>query len=124
MNNSRVVLDNQSEEPSDRAGILNQQKGQLAKIVEAIRRVESSEDWQSLKELVFDSVIETLERQLKAEAQKPEVVTPELYRLQGQLVWARKYADLEKLAEFFVRQIEGIKVQLKNDTNHSADGAA
>ena len=104
MNNSRVVLDNQSEEPSDRAGILNQQKGQLAKIVEAIRRVESSEDWQSLKELVFDSVIETLERQLKAEAQKPEVVTPELYRLQGQLVWARKYADLEKLAEFFVKE--------------------
>ena len=109
MNNSQIVID---EEP-DREASLAQRQGELVRIVEALRRVADSEDWDVLKELVFDGVLETLERQLKNEAQKAEVVTPELYRLQGQLVWARKYADLDKLAEFFKIQIEGIKSNLK-----------
>ena len=109
MNNSQIVIE---EEPS-REESLAQRQGELVRIVEALRRVADSKDWQVLKGLVFDSVLETLERQLKAEAQKDEVNAPELYRLQGQLVWARKYADLNKLAEFFKVQVEGIKSNLK-----------
>src|SRR3990167_807894 len=109
MNNSQIVIDNETDVESS----LAQRQGELVRIVEALQRTADSRDWKILKELVFDGVLETLERQLKSEAQKAEVVTPELYRLQGQLVWARKYADLDKLAEFFKIQIEGIKSNLK-----------
>lgn len=115
MNNSKIAFDNLEEEEEEKSFILQKQQGELSQIVEAINRVEQSQDWQKLKRLVLDGVLETLERQLKSEAQKPEVVTPELYRLQGQLAWARKYADLKKLSEFFRNQIEGIKHQLKSD---------
>ena len=114
MNNSQVEVDI-AESKDSREVSLIQRQGELVKIVEALRRVADSEDWHVLKKLVFDGVIETLERQLKSEAQKAEVVTPELYRLQGQLVWARKYADLHKLSEFFKNQVEGIKISLKKE---------
>lgn len=122
MNNSTISIDKETK--PDRETSLSERQGELVKIVEAIRRVADSRDWDTLKKMVFDGVIETLERQLKSEAQKDEVNAPELYRLQGQLVWARKYADLSKLAEFFKVQIEGIKQQLKYAKDNSADGAA
>ena len=112
MNNSQIVIDN---DEMDRESSLVQRQSELVKIVEAIRGVADSKDWNVLKKLVFNDVLETLERQLKNEAQKAEVVTPELYRLQGQLVWARKYADLNKLAEFFKKQIESIQSNLKSN---------
>lgn len=114
MNNSKIAFEN-LEEAEDRSSFLQKQQGELSQIIEAINRVEASQDWQKLKRLVLDGVLETLERQLKSEAQKPEVITPELYRLQGQLAWAKKYADLKKLSEFFRNQLEGIKHQLKSN---------
>ncbi len=111
MNNSKIALDNI--EPEDRDSFLQRQRGEYSQIVEAINGVEQSEDWQKLKRLVLDGVITTLERKVSSEASKEEVNTPELYRLQGQLIWARKYADLKKLAEFFKTSLENIKVQLK-----------
>ena len=121
MNNSQIVIDNEPEETKE--STLAYRQGELVRIVEALRSIADSKEWQTLKELVFDGVLVTLERQLKNEAQKAEVVTPELYRLQGQLVWARKYADLNKLAEFFKTQIEGIKSNLKNEQTNPRDGA-
>ena len=121
MNNSQIVVDNEPEETKE--STLAYRQGELVRIVEALRSIADSKEWQTLKELVFDGVLVTLERQLKNEAQKAEVVTPELYRLQGQLVWARKYADLNKLAEFFKTQIEGIKSNLKNEQTNPRDGA-
>ncbi len=125
MNNSKIVFHNQDEdqdEDTDRLSILQKTQGSLVQIVEAINRVEASEDWQKLKRLVLDGVIITLERQLKAESLKAELVTPELYRLQGQLTWAKKYADLKKLSEFFRQSIENVKLQL-NEQKNPRDGA-
>lgn len=120
MNNSRIAIEQDVE---SKETMLVQRQGELTRIVEAIRRIADSEDWKVLKELVFDGVLKTLERQLKDEAQKATVVTAELYRLQGQLVWARKYADLDKLAEFFKMQIESIKNNIKHEQKTPRDGA-
>ena len=123
MNNSKIVHNNLEEnKDTDRLSMLQKEQGRITQIVEAINRIEVSEDWQKLKKLVLDGVLVSLERQLASEANKPEVVTPELYRLQGQLAWARKYADLKKLSEFFRIQIESIKNQIKNEEN-PRDGA-
>lgn len=124
MNNSKIVFDNLPEEDNaDRTSFLQKQQGELAQVVEAINGVEASQDWQKLKKLVLDGVLASLERQLAAEASKDQVDPPTLYRLQGQLAWARKYADLKKLGEFFKVQIEGIKHQLKNEQQNPRDGA-
>lgn len=115
MNNSEISIDEEKKETS------NQRKSELVKIITAIRNVQESDDWQFLKKSVLDGVVETLERQVKTETQKDEINPANLYRLQGQLAWAKRYADLSKLEEFFNQQLTGIKL---NEQNNSADGAA
>lgn len=113
MNNSKIAFDN-VEEPDDRSSFLQKQQGELTQVVEAINRVEANEDWQKLKRLVLDGVVASLERQLASEASKSEVNAPEIYRLQGQLAWAKKYANLKKLGELFKQSLEGVKENIKN----------
>lgn len=114
MNNSKIAFDNLEEDNNERVSFLEKQQGELLQIVEAINSIEENRDWQKLKKLVLDGVVTTLERQLANEASKKEVNAPELYRLQGQLVWARKYVDLKRLGEFFKQSLENIKFQLKS----------
>lgn len=107
----------------DRADAIEKRRSELATIVEALKRVSESQDWKTLKRLVLDGIVSNLERRLSAEATKSEINGPELYRLQGQLAWARKYADLDTLAEFFRKQVEGINLS-QNEQENSDDGAS
>lgn len=122
MNNSKIAFDNIEEDSTDRVAILQRQQGELTQVIEAIKGVEASADWQRLKRLILDDVVENIEQRLFAEVAKKEIDAPEIYRLQGQLVWAKKYTDLHKLGELFKQQIESIKLQLHEQTNPS-DGA-
>mgnify|MGYP001577794889 CR=1 FL=1 len=125
MNNAKIIYDNNFQKVKvEKEEFLLKQQGEMTQIVEAINRIEANEDWQKLKKLVLNGVVETLERQLKNESERKEVNAPELYRLQGQLVWARKYVDLKKLAEFFKQQLENIKLQLKHGKQNPEDGAS
>ena len=120
MNNSKIAYENLEDEELDNS--LQKQLGELTQIVEAINRVETSEDWQKLKKLVLDGVLASTERQLLNAANEKEVSVAEVYRLQGQLFWARKYADLKKLSDMYRLQVESIKNQIKHETN-PRDGA-
>src|SRR3990167_4477845 len=110
MNNSSVQ--NLEETEDSRLSFLQEQQGELSRLVEAINRVEQSEDWRKLKELLLDGIVEKLERQLKDEAKKDEVSLPEVYRLQGQISWARKYTNLKKISDEKRLEIENIKKQI------------
>lgn len=121
MNNSKIAFDNLEKE-TDRTSVLEKERGRLARIVEAINGVESSDEWQKLKSLVFNNVLETLEKQLKDEASKLELNAPEIYRLQGQLLWARKYLDLKEFVRWYKYQLENINNQI-NEQNNPRDGA-
>jgi len=130
MNNSKIAIDSVEEEVEiidetydDRISFLEKQRGEMVQIVEAIAGIESSKDWKKLKKLVFDGVVANLERQLAHEAAKAEINDTEIYRLQGQLAWARKYADLGKLAQFFKDQIQNINNQIKYEQETPRDGA-
>jgi len=124
MNNSKIAFDNLAERlDADRSAFLAKQKGELSQVLEAIRGVEQTSDWQKLKRLVLDEVVNSLERQLSSEALKKEINTSELYRLQGQLVWAKRYTDLAKLAELFRTQIEHITLQIQHEQTNPRDGA-
>lgn len=121
MNNSKIALDNLETGSDSILNTLQKQRGELSQIVEAINGIETSEHWQKLKRLVLDGVVKTLEKQLMNETSKPDVNLPEIYRLQGQIAWARKYTDLKKLSEWFKHQLENIKNQINE--HNPGDGA-
>lgn len=112
MNNSKIVIDNISlslETPLDMSEHLHEKESQLVKIIEAIERIEGSDEWSSLKSLIFNSEVENLERKLKYEAEQLQVNQPQINFIQGKLSWARKYADLRKLAESYRIELSNIK---------------
>jgi len=118
MNNSNHKLE---EKEDSRLSFLQDKQGELAQLIEAINRVEANEDWRKLKELLLDGVVEKLERQLKDEAKKDEVSLPKLYRLQGQIEWAKKYTNLKKISDDKRLEIENIKKQIYE--SNPRDGA-
>lgn len=124
MNNSKIVSYNIEEAGNeDKLSFLQRTHGEISQIVEAINRVESSQDWQKLKKVLLDEVVSNLERQIFSEASKSEINTSKIYGLQGQLTWARRYADLKKLAETFKQQVENLKNQINREQENPRDGA-
>ena|SRR3990167_1851104 len=77
----------------------------LTRLLEAIDGVLKTKDWQTFAEIHFSKEEERIERLLLSEAKKTEVNDKEIYRLQGEMKWARRYADLRKWAEFIKRQL-------------------
>ena|SRR3990167_922648 len=117
MNNSTIQLE---EKEDSRLSFLQEQQGELTQLIEAINRVEANEDWRKLKELLLDGLVEKLERQLKDEAKKDEVVLPKLYRLQGQIDWAKKYSNLKKIADEKRLEVENLKKQINENPRDGA----
>ena len=122
MNNSKIAIENLEEKEDNRLSFLQKQQGELTQLVEAINRVENSEDWRKLKELLLDGVVTGLEKNLRLESEKRELNLPKIYRLQGQLEWARKYTNLGRLVEVKRKEIENIKNLIKHEQN-PRDGA-
>lgn len=87
------------EEPVDRTEILREKESVLVRIIEALVKIEESAEWSTLKSLIFDNTVENLEKRLKNESEQLELKPSLIHQLQGQLIWARKYADLHKLAD-------------------------
>src|SRR3990167_3709030 len=77
----------------------------LTRLLEAIDGVMKTKDWQTFVEMHFSKEEERIERLLLSETKKTEVDDKEIYRLQGEMKWARRYADLRKWAEFIKRQL-------------------
>lgn len=123
MNNSKIALENLEENKDNRLSFLQNQQGEFTQLVEAINRVESNEDWQKLRKLLLDDVVTKLEKELKLEAEKSVLDEPKIYRLQGQLEWARKYTNLKKLADYKKLEIESIKNLIKHEQRNPSDGA-
>jgi len=114
MNNAKITLErfNVDQEP-DRTPWLKEREATLVKLVETLRRVAGSEDWSSLKKELFDGVVQTLERQQKSEAESTKPDPLKLTNITGQLAWARKYSDLNKLADVFMTELTNVRKQLK-----------
>jgi Lhr-like helicase len=109
MNNSFLAPEKEPVSPQEK---VQEREAWLVRVIEAARAVSDSAEWSSLKEEVFDGVLERLERDLARESMKPEVNTPELYRLQGQILWARKYADIATLADEYRSELTNVRKRL------------
>lgn len=92
----------------------NEREAWLVRMIEASAEVLTSSAWSSLKE-VFDGEIERLQRLIAQEANKKELNTPELYRLQGKLEQAKRYALTDLLKTY--------QIELTNVRHNPPDGA-
>src|SRR4051812_8320783 len=101
MNNSELNTEQEEVTLNDQIPWLRNRDSELVRIIEALGRLSNTKDWSTLKNYVFDGVTENLERRLASEASKMPLNDKEIYKLQGQLVWARKYSDLENLTNIF-----------------------
>lgn len=95
---------------------LRNREGELVKIVEAIRKVRETAEWSTLKTYIFDGVLESLESKLKAESHRAEIDSKEIYKLQGQIAWAKKYSNLDTLASAFTLELTNVRLQLNPPT--------
>lgn len=114
MNNSKFAIDNVFEEKiPDKTPELRKRESELMNIIEALGVIADSKEWSTLKTTVFNGVMETLERQQKNEASKDDPDKMALAKINGQLVWARKYADLDSLTNVFRLELTNIRTQIK-----------
>lgn len=113
MNNSKLALDNFNiDQEVDRTPWFKDREGTLVRQIEALRKVTASKEWSSLKKELFDGVVETLEKNLKSEAQMTPADPVKLAQISGQLIWARKWSDLTKVADILMVELTNIRQQL------------
>lgn len=86
-----------------------ERESELVKIIEAVKSLSANPDYQLLKLLIFDGLVSTLEKRLSAEVFKKPLNEPEIYALTGQIVWAKKFSDLDKLADAYRLELTGIR---------------
>ncbi len=92
---------------------LRERQIELIKILEALNSVLKSSAWQTLEEMVFQKLVERLDRQLLSEARNPKIETDKLYLLQGERNWANRFADLRVYGEQLKKELAGINLKLK-----------
>ena len=80
----------------------------LVRMLEAIEDIQKTSAWKVLRKEIFDEKIESLERRLMIEAEKFPIDDKEIYRLQGQLISAKKYG-LNDLQKTFKVELENLR---------------
>lgn len=108
MNNARFEIE---KEEIDLSESFEKRKGELLKILEAIDNLSKNQDWQILKEFLFDGQTEKIERALLNEAKNIEINASKIHRLNGNLEWAKRY-DLYKLAETYKIELNNVNKKL------------
>lgn len=112
MNNSSIVLEETRPElESSVLDRLEEEEGKLIRIVKAIREVKESKPWSVLKELIFDDLAFSLQKDLTSEAKKDTPDPLRLNRFAGQLKWAERYANLDILEGDYSKRLTAIKLK-------------
>ena len=86
---------------------LRKREQELTEIIESIHKVAASNYWKLLEQKVFGGIVTGLHNRLIAEKNPTEI-----YRLQGQIVWAEKYSDFTKLAQVYENELLNIRKKL------------
>ena len=111
-NNSKLAMDSLpplEEEQVDTSEKLTELAAKNTRIVQAIKEVKQTNGWSTLKTEIFDSLVSLLTKELESEAKKDNPDVQKLSRIAGQLKWAEKYADLDKLEKVFTDELQRLK---------------
>lgn len=102
MNNAKLAIDYVEEQfEAEKAPLIRQRQEEVVKIIEALESLVLNGNWKVLKILLFDGLVVALEARLKLEASKKMIDVNELNILNGQLMWAKRYSDLNKLIDVY-----------------------
>jgi len=120
MNNSFLInpVNLSLEEEVDDAP-LRERETELIRLIEAIRDVNASESWSTLKEEVFDGVLVSLEKEIFSEARKDAPDLLKLSRLSGQLKWAERYSNLDKMESELRTELTNVRLKLHGTTQEN-----
>ena len=104
----------QQQEPSEEIkALMRKQQNEFITIIEAFSGLEKSQEWNTVKELVFERSLKGIERQILNESLNPKINTDKLYRLQGEWAWAKQYNDTGRFIDTLRKQLQDIKQKLK-----------
>lgn len=92
--------------------LLREREAKLIRMIEALVALSKSPEWSTLKEELFSDVLDSIEKSIRSEADKPEVNISAIYRLQGEKKWARNYADPLLLVDNYRAELANIRKQL------------
>lgn len=110
MNNSQILMTSLTvTEEVDTAPLLREKERELLQIIEALGSISASDYWKLLEEKVFNGVVDSLQAKLRSEKNPTEI-----YRLQGQIMWAEKYTDLTKVAQAYKNELTSIRNRLND----------
>lgn len=112
MNLSQVQVDLEPTPREDLGPRLQAEEARLVRILESLQGIEQSKEWSTLKTEVFDSLVNVLERELRAEAKKDNPEPNKLTRLSGELKWAERFSDLSKLEQGYKVQLQAVRIKL------------
>lgn len=115
--NGQLANAYQGNEPLVSEEFVAEREGALLTIIEAIQQVKQTKGWAVLGDMVFDSLAENLEKELQKEAKKQTPDLLVLTRLSGQILWAEKYADLDKLETAYRNELTNLRRYGKSKTN-------
>jgi len=93
--------------------LLQGKQNELIKLIEALVRLDKSEEWEVVKELVFSKSQSSIERQLLNESLSEKVDINKIYKLQGEWVWSKQFADTKRFVDTLKKQLADIKIRLK-----------
>lgn len=120
MDESNVLRGN---EEIDRRPYIRERITELTSNLGAIDGLLENDDWKLLEESVFKPTVEKLEKEMLAEAQKKDMDNVKIYRLQGNIAWAKIYSDLSKFRDKLKVELTALRNQLKKH-DKSDDGAS
>lgn len=101
------------DEPKGREA-LEKRHVELLNLVDTLGEVSGSDSWKNLHRIEFEGAVERIEKEMLLESKKVEVSPQRLYFLQGELKWAKKYADLDSYRESKLVELANVKQQLNN----------
>ncbi len=92
----------------ERKVTLRTRQTELISLLDALGKLNESEEWHVLKKSVFDKSVDSIEKQMLTECIAKVIDTSHLYRLQGEWMWAKQYSD-NRLANNLKVELENIK---------------
>jgi len=118
MNNSFLIMnyDTLSEEKQkDVLPILKEREGQIVSWLTAINELKQNNSWRILQKGIFEDLTVKIQKLIDNEAKREEPSSLKLNRLTGQLIWAERYSDLNKLEEDLKVELQGLKLRIYNE---------
>lgn len=106
------------EKPDER---VQEREAKLVRLVEALSVINDSREWSTLREELFDGQLATIENRLKSESEKTELNTAEIYRLQGEKKWAKRYSNFDDLIANYRAELANIRKLNPPDSEEMAE---